>query len=227
VKNFQLWSFARKIERILHCNKKATILEIGCGNGSLLLTLANIGYSRLSGTDISTAGAKPLSRKGIVFKSANIEKKFPFDKSFDVIILNQVFEHLLDPKFVLARCKEHISEKGKIIIATPNSDSVDIGIFNKYWDGINAPRHFFIFSVRAMESLAKKIGFKKLTIVALPDPGVWAISFQNVLQDIPFLRTRLKNGLAWYTVFLGVLFMPVSLLTACGKMSSSMLAILE
>lgn len=227
LKYVQLWLYAIKIEHIVHQNKNAKVLEIGCGNGSLLMMLQRRGFSRLWGTDVSTVSAQALTQKGVVFRSANIEKKFPFGMSFDLIILNQVFEHLLDPLFVLARCKKHMAKNGKIIIATPNSSAIDLVLFRNYWDGLNAPRHFYLFSVKAMEIVRAKMGFQSLTSLVLPDPGMWAISLQNVLQDTGFFRTRLRHGLAWYTVFLSIVCLPISWITSVGKKSSSMLYILE
>lgn len=227
VKNLQLWFFAKQIERLLTNKNEAEVLEIGCGNGSLLLAFKDMGVGHLWGTDISPVARNELLEKGIVFKTANIEVIFPFRKQFDMIILNHVFEHLLNPIFVLAACKAHLKKGGKIIIATPNSDSLDLALFNKFWDGINAPRHFYIFGVRSMTHITESLGFKKMRLFPQPDPGMWSISIQNVLQHIPIFRTRLKNGLAWYTLSLGILSIPLSLLTAFGRKSPNMLYVLE
>lgn len=227
LKNIQEWWLAGKIERFLFGDKEAHILEIGCGSGMVLLSLSQKGFIHLWGTDMSDASANALSQKSILFKRADIEKKFPYTRRFEIIILNQVLEHLLDPKSVLAACRNHLSNRGKIIIITPNSKSFALEVFRKYCNGINAPRHVFIFSFRSIEIMRKKLGFDKLSFYPELDPMQWSLSLQNLFQNIFFLRTKLKKGLAWYTIFFGVLFIPISLLTWFGKKSASMMCVLE
>ena len=230
LKKFQLWWFASKLERFLPdktISKNAKILEIGCGSGALLIALKEKGYERLWGSDLLNASAKQLSGKNIMFKKGDIVEKFPFKEKFDMIILNHVFEHLLDPKSVLQKCHDHLSKNGKIIIVMPNSDSLVSAIFKEKWDGLNAPRHLFIFSPRTMEILKKKLGFNRLTFYPMPDPLNWSISFQNFLQSQPIFQTKLKNGLAWYTIPFGLLFTPVAVLSTIGKKSAGMLYLYE
>jgi hypothetical protein len=133
----------------------------------------------------------------------------------------------LDPISVLSHCRNHLSNKGKVIVMTPNSDSILFDIFQKYCDGINAPRHFYLFNYRSMERVRKKLGFQNFIFYPVLDPMQWAISVQNVLQNIFFLRTSLRRGLAWYTIFLGMFFAPFSLVTRFGRKSASMMCILE
>lgn len=226
LKKYQVNRVARELEHLAK-HKHDNILEIGCGNGLLLTSLRDRGFHALWGTDMSDAGQKSLSQKDIVFRKADIEKTFPFNRRFEMIILNHVVEHLLDPILVLASCKKHLAETGKIVIITPNSDSILLQIFNKYWDGINAPRHIHIFSPRSLENMRKKLNVGRLTTYPVADPMQWALSVQNVFQNIPFLHARLKWGLSWYTIFLGIVFTPISLFTLYGKKSASMMYVLE
>lgn len=226
LKTYQMNSLARDVEHIIN-NKKANILEIGCGGGLLLLSLQNRGFTKLWGTDLSSASDIYLSQHGITFKKANIEKTFPFDTQFDLIILNHVIEHLLHPQLVLAQCVKHLSKVGKIIVVTPNSKSLVMEVFNRYCDGINAPRHFFLFSPQSMNILKKTLGFRELTYYPVLDPMQWAISLQNRLQTTQHFRTKLRRGLAWYTIFLGILCIPISFITVFNKKSASMMCVLE
>lgn len=217
---------AKNIKRFIR-DKNEKILEIGCGSGLLLFTLKNMGCNQLWGTDMTDAVGSILFQNTIVFKRANIEINFPFRHQFDLIILNHVIEHLRNPVFVLATCKKHLSDGGKIILLTPNSKALVFTIFKKYCDGLNAPRHLYIFNNRSMSYIQSSVGFKKLSLYNSPDPMQWAISLQNVLQNIPFLRTPLHYGLAWYTIFFCFLFVPIAQISHVGKKSASMLYVFE
>lgn len=230
LKKFQLWWFAKKLEFIIldkNHDKTGSILEIGCGSGELLITLKDRGFKNIFGSDILEPAKQLLLEHGIKFQKGDIVKNFPFPRKFEVIILNHVFEHLSDPVKVLKYCKNHLKKNGKAIIVMPNGDSWAMKIFKKKWDGLNAPRHFFIFSPLTMDALRQKIGFRKLHLFAMPDPLNWAISFQNVLQDIPVLKTELKNGLAWYTIFCGLMFAPLAILSKLVKKTAGMMYLLE
>lgn len=226
MKRLQVYSLSGNISHFL-TDKKAAILEIGCGSGMLLFMLQKRGFTNLWGNDFSDAPERELSERGILFKKADLDKKFPMDRRFDMIILNHVIEHLRNPKFVLKSCREHLSPGGKIIVMTPNAASIPSLLFKSKWDGINAPRHFFIFNFRSMDKLKKVLGFQKMTFYPMIDPIMWAISLQNQFQSISPLRTKLNHGLAWYTLFLGLLFTPLSLLTMIGKKSASMMCVFE
>lgn len=227
LKRLEVLTLVNKIDKIILHNRNSHILEVGCGNGLLLLTLFKRGFKNLYGTDISDAAAKVLSNRGIAFKKANIEKEFPFREKFDLIILNHVIEHLLFPKKVLRNCQSYLSKGGKIVIVTPDSDCLASNIFGKYWDGINAPRHFYIFHSKSMEYVSKSLKFHSIKSYQISDPINWAISLQNVFQNIPFLKSRLQKGFAGYTVWLGILFIPLSFLTKLVRKSSGMLYILK
>lgn len=226
LKKLQVWSLTGKIARFI-ANKQDKVLEIGCGSGMLLIMLKGKGFTNLWGNDISAAAANVLTQKGIIFKRTDVEKKFPFNARFGLIILNNCFEHFQNPKSVLTACRKHLSVGGKIIIVTPNNDSAAAAVFKKYWNGLSAPRHFFVFNMGTFGILRKALRFHSLKFYPMPDPMNWAISLQNIFQGIPYLRTPLKNGLAWYTIFLSVLFLPISALSVFGKKSAGMMCIYE
>lgn len=227
LKRLEVRFFAQKISEVIYHNKQAKILELGCGNGLLLVTLKHMGFEQISGNDLSDAARNDLSLQGIRFEKSDIEKHFPYNEKFDLILLHNVFEHLLDPLFVLQQCKKHLSEGGKIVITTPNSDAIVRKIFKQFWNGLHAPRHFFIFSIRSFKILKIRMDFKKLHYISLPDPIQWAISLQNVFQNIRFFRTHVHGGLAWYTIFVGICFIPIALVTNIGTTSASVMYILE
>lgn len=236
VGRFSLSSFLKKIQmrflarRIVLCsgisNKRAAkILDIGCGSGGLLLAFRRLGWERLFGSDISESALAPLREKNILTGRGDIDIAFPFpSESFDLIIMNNVLEHLQDPVRALKLCRAHLAPGGALVLITPNSRCLGRSIFGKFWAGYHAPRHLFIFNPTTLTLLGEKIGFTKNRIVALPDPGQWALSMQNLLQGT-FLQKLPRGGLAWYTSFLAVLCMPLSVAQTFADRSSSIMAV--
>lgn len=225
LKKIQFQNLADKITKEL--NKNSRILEIGFGNGQLLLALKEKGYENLYGCDFTDRVFSNVKDKGIKLVVSNIEESFPFNEKFDLIIMNNVIEHFLDPLKVLENCKKYLSQEGKIILITPNSNALEFLIFKKYWAGFHAPRHTFIFNKKNMKLLGEKLGFSKIEVKPMTDAGQLSISLQNVLQDFLITKNKLRNGMAWYLMPLTLISAPFAAFENLIGKSTSMMCILE
>ena len=224
LKRIQFTNLAAKISKYI--NKDSKILEIGCGNGELLLASQKKGFSKLYGCDFTHENLKTLIENKINVQACDIEKDFPFNEPFDLIIMNNVIEHFINPEKVLINCKNNLQENGKIILITPNSNALEFSIFKKYWAGLHSPRHTFIFNSANIQMLAKKSGFTKIEIKPITDAGQWSISIQNLLQSTNITKTKLKNGLAFYALPISLVFAPIALFQNVIGKSTSMMCVM-
>ena len=225
LKKIQFNSLASKIAKYLN-NKEAKILEIGFGNGQLLLALKDLGYKNLFGTDFTNRVFPSLMDRGIKLQVSNVEESFSFNETFDLIIMNNVIEHFLDPIKVLINCKNNLSKDGKVILITPNSNALEFSIFKNYWAGFHAPRHIFLFNNKNIKMLGDKLGYSKIEVQPMIDPGQISISIQNALQDLKVTNTKLKNGMSWYLTPLSLFCTPVAMLENVIGRSTSMMCML-
>jgi len=228
LKNTQFKNQAKKITNYCRKNISDTkILEIGFGNGQLLLALKALGFKNLYGADFTDKMFSSLLENEISLKAANLEKEFPFDEKFDLIIMNNVIEHFVNPFQVLEKCKEHLNENGKIVLITPNTNALEFSIFKKYWAGFHAPRHIYLFNPENIKLTGEKLGFKNIIIEPGLDPGQWSISIQNIFQDNSFTRTKLQNGMAWYLLPLSLAVCPIAYFQNVIGKSTSIMCVLE
>ena len=225
LKKIQFQSLAAKITK--YFNKDPKILEIGFGNGQLLLALKDTGHEKLFGTDFTDRVFSNLKDKRVKLEVSNVEDKLPFNEIFDVIIMNNVIEHFTDPVKVLINCKNNLSKNGKVILITPNSNALEFSMFKNHWAGFHAPRHTFLFSDKNMKMLGDKLGFSKIYVESITDPGQIAISIQNILQNLKITKTKLKNGMSWYLTPLSLICTPLAMLQTIINRSTSMLCVLE
>ena len=225
LKKMQFNNLAKKIAH--YFNKESKLLDIGFGNGQLLLALQRLGHTKLYGTDFTDKVFPSLQNSGIALEVSNVEKKVPFDETFDVIFMNNVIEHFLDPVKVLENCKNKLTKNGKIILITPNTNTLEFSIFKSYWAGFHAPRHTFLFNTKNLKMLGDKLGFNAINIYPMTDPGQWSISIQNILQSSSFTSTRLKSGMTWYLTALSIACMPVALIQNFFNNSTSIMCVLE
>ena len=89
-------------------------------------------------------------------------------------MLNHSFEHMLNPLSVLKALKKLISERGTILIRIP----IVAYAWQKYktdWYGLDAPRHFFLYTQKSFRILCEQTGFHiKKTIYDSSDMQFWA-----------------------------------------------------
>jgi len=131
------------------------ILDVGTGNGSLLLDLFKIGFTNLTGID-------PFIEKDLQYGDINIYKKsiFEITGAFDLIMLHHAFEHMDEPLKVLQQLFS-LMKKGKyLLIRTPVMGMYSWKKYGVNWMDLDAPRHIIIHSLKSMELLAKQSGFE-------------------------------------------------------------------
>ena len=115
-------------QNILDLVKKqpsAKVLDLGCGDGQFSLAIAKkIQIKKIHGVDFSDYHLKKAQKAGLKTTKANLNCKLPFsDCSFDIIIANQVIEHLADIDLFLTEIFRILKRGGQAIIATENGSS--------------------------------------------------------------------------------------------------------
>jgi len=202
-------------------NKRQKIIELGCGGGHFLRQLKKRGYSNLSALDWSNQLTPIFERLGIEFHLSDIEQ-LDLKDSFDCVVMNNVIEHLLEPERVLARIKASLAPGGKILVLTPNSESLSHKFFGKYWAGLHAPRHINIFNPQSLEVLSSRLGFSRTKFVFLTDPSAWTLSFQNTLRAKSNQSAAARSGTTWWAILSLPAWYPAALIEHAMSRSSSM-----
>lgn len=103
-------------------NQNSRILEIGCGTGALLKNIINkynLNDKNIYGTEISKILIKYLQNNNFhVFE--NLNKIIKSELTFDLIILDNVFEHFEKPYKELKKIKHLLKQNGKVYCSIPN-----------------------------------------------------------------------------------------------------------
>lgn len=107
----------RKVLSLIPANVER-VLDVGCGNG---LTLDNINAKEKYGIDINPKNVGICKQKGIHAIERNAEEKFPFkDDYFDVVISEELIEHLFFPEKFSNEIKRVLKPNGAFIGSMPN-----------------------------------------------------------------------------------------------------------
>lgn len=137
-----------------YCSKESKIIDIGCGSGYLISEMSTHGFSNLRGID-------PYIEKDIHYSnSVSVERKdvFQLKEKFDFIMLHHSFEHMDHPQEIIHSLYTCLNDNGYVLIRIPIVNYA----FEKYginWFQLDAPRHFFLHTIKSMEILAEKAGF--------------------------------------------------------------------
>jgi methionine biosynthesis protein MetW len=99
--------------------KGASVLDLGCGDGKLLSRLIEEKQVRAQGIEISEEAIHHCIAKGLSVFQEDIDSGLAAyaDNSFDYVILNQTFQQVKKPDFVL---KEALRVGKKVIVGFPN-----------------------------------------------------------------------------------------------------------
>jgi ubiquinone/menaquinone biosynthesis C-methylase UbiE len=113
----------KKLEAINN-KKKGKLLDVGCGRGEFVYVANKNGWDAV-GTETSESfagyGNKIL---GVDIKVGMLDKiNFP-EKSFDVVTLNSVIQHSIDPKSLMEQIHRVLKQNGIIFIETANNNSL-------------------------------------------------------------------------------------------------------
>ena len=99
--------------------KEKKVLDVGCGDGTLMEFLKNNKKTNIRGLEISKSKVQECIAKGLTVIEGNAEKdlaQFP-DKSFDYVVLSQTLQAFLNPELVI---NELLRVGKKAIVTIPN-----------------------------------------------------------------------------------------------------------
>lgn len=116
-------------------DKSCSIIDIGCGNGQLLLELKKLGLTNLYGLDPSEKCISDLRAKGISGIAGSIFSNFTAQK-YDGAILSGVLEHIYDVQKIMETMKRLLNHNGLLFVCVPDAsrykdyDTVPFDYFN-------------------------------------------------------------------------------------------------
>lgn len=149
----RLWRSQKKYCKEILKNSK-TILEIGSGHGEAIYNFDKIGY-KVTGIEPDKKNVNIINKK-LKNSICIVEKAetFSFDKKFDIIWLNHVFEHLPKPIEFLKKFKSFLNESGFIFIEVPSVEKIHD--FRRF----TGTPHAYNYSKQSLINISKKADYK-------------------------------------------------------------------
>ena len=135
------------------------LLEVGCGNGSRLATLKEQGW-QLVGQEVDSEAVTAARSRGWDVRLGPLKDLHLEAASFDALVMVHVIEHMVDPVDELSECSRVLKPGGRLIVVTPNAASYGHRRFGRLWQGLDPPRHLYVFTRRTLGEVALRAGFE-------------------------------------------------------------------
>lgn len=113
------------VERGLFGSRTARVLDLGCGEGTLLREL------KATRPEATCVGVEPDARYGRALEAdAGIRVlgdigDLAADESFDLIVSIHVLEHVAEPTALLAECRRRLGPDGRLVVDVPDVAAYD------------------------------------------------------------------------------------------------------
>ena len=199
------------------------ILDVGCGEGTFLLAMNNIGWE-CHGTEVSSSSEEfsgRLREKGVKVHYGELTNAGFEPGSFDLITFWHVVEHLRNPKEYVRFCRRLLKKNGLLFISVPNIGSTSFSLWKCGWFHLDLPRHLFHFDPKSISFLLENNGFEIKGIshhsLEFNPFGVLQSLYNSLGFEFNFLYRALKNkagqkGMAYYANLIAtIITLPVAL----------------
>jgi methionine biosynthesis protein MetW len=141
----------------------SSVLDIGCGDGSLLEALRNLKNVRGVGIEISDYAIELARKRGVeVIKGDVSNREFRIDTVYDYIIISEVLEHIPNPEEVMLKIRHKFRKN--VFISVPNTGHIGdrlrllLGRFPKQWV-LHKSEHLRFWTVEDFICWCRELGF--------------------------------------------------------------------
>ena len=154
-----LWDHVAFINKAAANRTGLSILDVGCGSGTLLGLLKQRGF-HTKGVDFSAEAARIAKiENGVDVAVGSLEDAAFPDQSFDLVTLFHVMEHVPAPRRVLTEVERVLKPNGVVVLQVPNIESWQFKTFGANWYGLDIPRHVIDYSKNSILKLLTDSGF--------------------------------------------------------------------
>jgi SAM-dependent methyltransferase len=205
---------------ILRMKKTGRVLDVGCGSGNFLRCMKEKGFSAF-GIEPSGSGSQyAREAHGVDIYHGMIEDYLAANsgRTFDVITLLNVLEHLTDPVQVLLRLSQALASDGVMAIVVPDARFHDLvgrlrrlaGVSDPYrieqpksfLSGFKLPDHLCSFQPRTITTLVRRCGLRVVAIESAPvvlNPGL----YRSAAKLLLFWMSQALHHLTFRRILVG------------------------
>lgn len=158
-KDFIVKNMMRFLAKVRQYKPGGRLLDVGCALGFFVELALESGFDAygFDPSSYAVGEAKKLVGGQRIREGTIAKIRYP-EKSFDVITLFDVFEHLGDPGRDIQKLSKLLKDDGIIVIATGDTESVMAKVLKRRWTFYIPPQHLFFFGKKTLTRLLSMHG---------------------------------------------------------------------
>lgn len=138
------------------------LLDVGCGTGSFLQIVHQNGHP-VQGVEPSEIARESIPKTIPVTSSLDQLQ----GKTFDVITLWHVIEHIYQLEGTLQKLKSLMAPGAALFLAVPNHESADAKKYRQAWAAYDVPRHIWHFNRKSMATFLQREGLRITAVIPM------------------------------------------------------------
>ncbi|MCC7009054.1 MAG: class I SAM-dependent methyltransferase [Acidobacteria bacterium] len=161
----RFWRVTRQVPDLERVGSLA--IDFGCGDGVLCHELTSSGWDDVVGIDVSRTRVARARRRypRVRFYDRPIGQTDLARGVADLCVMDNVIEHLPDPRAVVADIRPYVRTSGRLVVITPNMESGIFRWLGHRWTPELAPHaHIFLFTAASLTRLLHAAGFEVTTV---------------------------------------------------------------
>ncbi|WP_136987744.1 class I SAM-dependent methyltransferase [Synechococcus sp. UW69] len=166
------------------CNQsQIDVLDIGCSTGLFLKVFSDVSTIRAKtfGIEPNIKESNFALSQGINIIGSSIGE---VNRSFDVITLWDVLEHIPDPIAYIKNIKANLKPGGLLFIQIPTCDSLSARVLREHCNMFDGIEHLTLFGIRGIQETLEFCGFEILKIRTVIDDSFAITNYMN--YDNPY-----------------------------------------
>jgi SAM-dependent methyltransferase len=162
----------------------ATVLEVGCGTGGSLAALRDIGGYEVRGVEPCRRAAEHARRAlGLAVETSTLEQAGYPARSFDLVVMKHVLEHVPSPRTTLAEVARVLKPGGTVVLLVPNVASLERYVFGSCWYGYDIFWYLYHFTPATLSRYLDGAGFGAVVCRQSIVPSSWIWSLRYVVGE--------------------------------------------
>ncbi len=183
-------AFAERLTRL--AGGPGRLLEVGCAAGHLLSAAIHCGWD-VMGVEPAPKFSDAAKRRGLPVHAGTLAT-MPAQKPFDMIVMIDVLEHLVDPVAELALCRQLLGPEGLVVVATCDIGSLAARHYGLKWRQI-VISHTFYWTQDSLRIALDRSGFEPIGMSSMrywdPDPALQRRRRAREMVKLLFRKTLL------------------------------------
>jgi len=158
-------------------------LDVGCGYGALLAALS-IRFQQTLGLELDPEIAAAARRAYRVEVAGERIEALPLsDRSFDLITMNQILEHIEEPRELMAAARRLLAPGGVLWISVPQGASLGMALRRGRHPTVATHMHVNLFDAGSLRALVEGAGLRVDRLTSDDDPDLsWSSPAMLVVE---------------------------------------------